>query len=73
MIMKTNVTATCNFCGNTGDIDVDTHDLVAYHAGALVQDAFPALSLEDREIIIAQRTGFYVCPTCWDNELTSEE
>lgn len=63
----------CGFCRAVDHLSVDADALAAYNAGQLVQDAFPTLSPSDRELIIAQRTGFYICPTCWETELTTEE
>lgn len=34
--------------------------------GVPVQTVWPELSPEDREIIIADRTGNWICPDCWD-------
>ena len=73
MRIATRIEANCNLCGNKTKLVVGTDALIEYRQGALVQDAFPSLSLADREVVIAQRTGFYVCPVCWDNELGSEE
>ena len=45
------VIATCPFCGEQTDLIVPTRDFFKYQDGALVQEAFPDRSIEDREII----------------------
>lgn len=50
----------CPICGKHSFVEVKFNDYVAYREGALAKEAFPYLSLEDREKIIS---GF--CETCW--------
>lgn len=53
----------CPLCGNTSYLTVPTDGYTAWKLhGVLVQDAFPQLSAEDRELLISG-----ICPTCWDN------
>ena len=46
---------------NTLNIDVSIEQIEAYAAGALIQDAFPNLSMGDREFI---KTG--ITAEAWD-------
>ena len=56
-----NIVHECPFCGAESKIAVDP---VAYHrwkvVGDLVQNAFPDMSPEDREVLM---TG--ICSACW--------
>ena len=62
---KTVLTRTCPFCGKPHSIEVDTRDLedgmAMYDRGAMMQDAFPNLTPDEREFFM---TG--MCPKCWD-------
>jgi hypothetical protein len=58
----------CN-CGATAEITVDVADFNRWKDddGVLIQDAFPYLNADDRELIMSTRHfGFWMCPTCWD-------
>lgn len=55
------ITSTCPFCGKEQYILVNENDLVAWHNGELIQNAFPYLSANERE---ALKTG--ICSECWD-------
>lgn len=56
-----NLIVTCPFCGVESVISVFEDDYLAWEQGALVQDAFPYLSADDREMLISG-----ICPTCWE-------
>ena len=71
--MKTEVTKkiivhNCPFCGRHQEVIVNEIDYALYQAGVRVQDAFPYLSADEREIIISG-----ICPKCWDELFKSEE
>lgn len=55
------LTTRCPICGRTYEVEVLLQDYFAWEAGALVQDAFPYLSDDEREMLISG-----ICPTCWD-------
>ena len=38
-----------------------------------VQDVFPHHSANQREAIMGYRSGFYLCPLCWDKTFPEEE
>lgn len=38
----------------------------AYLGGEHVQRVWPDMSEEQREIVVASRTGFWLCPKCWE-------
>lgn len=64
------VTVTCRpcpVCEERATLTVSRVGYGAWQAGAFVQDAFPELSADDRELLI---TGTH--PACW-NELIGDE
>ena len=58
----------CSVCGNQSILDVVHEDYDKWAAGAFVQDAFPYLSADQRELLI---TGTH--PECWDQLFGSDE
>ena len=52
----------CPFCGRANEVEVNDDDYWDWQDGALVQNAFPYLSAEEREMLISG-----ICPTCWPN------
>jgi len=66
--------ATCrNHKDHTDTVVVPREHWYEYVKGAYVQDAFPYLSPQGREIIISQRMPYaYLCEQCWD-QLGEEE
>lgn len=59
------VETTCPFCGKVVSMTLDEHvwhnGLRAYQSGELIQNAWPTLTPDERELI---QTG--ICPKCWD-------
>lgn len=51
----------CQSCDYVGILYLDSADIDKYLAGALVQNAFPYLTADQREMIISQ-----TCNVCWD-------
>lgn len=62
------ILATCPFCGNLNVVTVNEDDFWNWQNGTLIQDAFPYLTADEREII---KTG--ICPKCWDSMFSEEE
>lgn len=62
------IRTTCPLCGRTSFVTVDPVGFDAYRAGALVQDAFPRLSADEREMLISG-----ICPECWDAQFSEPE
>lgn len=58
----------CPECGAVATIPVKLEELIAYEGGALIQNAFPTMSADDRERLM---TGF--CPACWNRLFPEEE
>ncbi len=62
----------CPFCGKLNHIHAKQSEFDAWQAGALVQDAFPTMSLADRESLISG-----LCLDCqadiFDAEMEEEE
>lgn len=62
------ITKPCVVCGKASTISVPPDGYVSwYHHGAFIQDAFPQLSADERELLIS---GTH--PDCWD-ELTGAD
>jgi hypothetical protein len=55
MIIKTEVkiTTACPFCGRITTLSIPVDDCIAWQNGSLVQNAFPDLSAEDREVLLS--------------------
>lgn len=71
--MKTKITADCAQCGVVHSVPATEHELENYRRGMLVQDAFPNLSVNQREVVIGHRCGLYLCPNCsWDDYFEEE-
>lgn len=62
------ILATCPFCGNLNVVTVNEDDYWNWQNGTLIQDAFPYLTADEREII---KTG--ICPDCWDKMFSEDE
>lgn len=70
------VAAHCKLCNarHVTEQIVTMEQIKAYECGALVQDAFPNHSLDDREILMsALRTDSYICPVCWDKTFEGDD
>ena len=65
--MKTHtITAKCSVCRTRGKLEVSAEEYKVYMSGVLVQKVWPDATPDERELIIASRTGFWTCPPCWD-------
>lgn len=65
---ETTIVTHCPFCRHANFIEVNDVDYWAWQNGALVQDAFPYLSAEEREALISG-----TCHTCWNYVFREEE
>lgn len=61
-------TAPCRLCGVNSVLDVPSDGLALWRSGKYVQDAFPDLSVDDRELLVS---GTH--PECWNNLFPKEE
>ena len=62
------ITTTCPFCGKENYVEVDFDDFMNWtENNVLIQDAFPYLSADERELI---KTG--ICSKCWDDMFGNE-
>ena len=61
------IEARCRKCHLTFDIAVDLDHFKAWQEGALIQDAMPYLTPEERELFISE-----LCPDCWDKMFKEE-
>lgn len=76
MSKTTTIKATCKWHAQprTKTVEVSTAALQSYMRGTLVQQAFPDLTPDEREVVIDQRMpGAYMCQECWDDMATDEE
>lgn len=62
------VKGNCRNCGDYRIVKIPGPGLFAYNNGAAVQDAFPGLSDEDREMLFISG----ICGVCW-NEMFPDE
>ena len=63
----------CSLCGTKSpEVEILASEWYEYIDGALVQNVFPDLTTEQREVIISQRTGIYICDACWGSEDDTE-
>ena len=62
------IVTVCPICNRTNEITVKEADFILWSAGTLVQDAFPYLSADEREMLISG-----ICPDCWENLFSEEE
>ena len=62
------IVTACPCCGGANYTDVNEADYWGWKDGALVQDAFPYLSANEREALISG-----ICPWCWEATFGKEE
>lgn len=62
------IVTACPFCGHANEVAVNEADYWDWQDGALVQDAFPYLTADEREMLISG-----ICPTCWEKTFGSDE
>ena len=62
------VTNPCPACGERTNLEVDLTSYMRWQGGVLIQDAFPDLTNDERELLI---TGTH--PACWDTMFGEEE
>jgi len=58
----------CSVCGNSSEIQVVESDLKRWQGGEHVQNVFPWMSADDRELLIS---GTH--PACWDDMWREDE
>ncbi len=58
----------CPICGKAHDIEVNEIDYLDWADGMLVQDAFPYLTANEREMFISG-----ICPDCWARMFGGDE
>lgn len=51
----------CVHCGSVKELEVDPVAHKKWMTGTLIQDAFPQMSADDRELLISK-----TCKECWD-------
>lgn len=68
MMRDMSIICECPICGAVREVRVNSDDYAEWQAGKLIQDAFPYLSMAEREALI---TGF--CVPCWNAMFGEEE
>lgn len=58
----------CPFCGRANEVEVNEMDYLDWQDGTFVQDAFPYLSANEREMLISG-----ICPACWASTFGGED
>lgn len=58
----------CRMCGKQFLLLAKTEDVQKWMDGMLIQDAFPYMPAEERELLISR-----TCPVCWDKMWKEEE
>jgi len=66
------LTAVCSICEKVEHVTVGRRELDRYMGGELVQNVWPDLSADERELIISARTPT-PCSVCWDKYMRCEE
>jgi bacterioferritin-associated ferredoxin len=66
--MMETVGAKCGMCGAKAAVTIDDTAWNKFQLReGLVQNLFPDLSLQEREVVMGARNGFgYYCASCWD-------
>lgn len=69
-----NIKVTCSICGSKHEVlNIKGADWHRWIHGEHVQNVWPQLSDDEREILIGYNDGLYLCPTCWDATISDEE
>ncbi len=55
------ILTTCPICGKVNEVNVKFEDYLRWQDGELVQNAFPYLNANDRELLLSG-----ICSKCWD-------
>ena len=61
-------TKTCTVCGEYEVWSLDRKAVESWQSGEYIQNAFPEMSMQDREVLI---TGTH--PACWDKLFPEED
>ena len=65
--MLLTISAKCRACPTSNSIEVFADDYRNYfHNNQLVQNVWPDLSPDQREVIMGHSNNFYLCASCWD-------
>ena len=68
------VTAKCKHCGKSDTSIVQAEPYDRWLGGsANVQDVFPRLGADEREVLIGSRKGYYICWRCWDEVMGGDD
>ena len=65
--MKIDFVKYCPFCNKRQVLKINNKDLMDWKMGKLIQDAFPYLNANEREVL---KTG--ICPSCWNDMFPKE-
>lgn len=62
------LTKRCLFCRNQTLLDLPDEGYRKWDEGEFVQDAFPDMPAEQRELLISG-----TCPACWNEQFSEED
>jgi hypothetical protein len=68
MVSKGQLIVECNHCNKSFQLDVKPSDLIAWSQGKLIQEAFPYLDADQRELLISN-----TCKKCWSKMFSDED
>ncbi len=73
--MMETVEAKCGMCGAKRAVTIDDTAWNKFQLReGLVQNLFPDLSLQEREVVMGARNGFgYFCGPCWDKMFLEDD
>ncbi len=66
--IMTTISVQCKCCGKNQDLDVDPISYTKWQKGMLIQNAFPDMSADDRELLISG-----TCTICWEEMFPEED
>jgi hypothetical protein len=62
------IQADCKTCNISNSVEVHADDYRNYlYNNQLVQNVWPDLTTDQREIIIGHSNNYYLCDVCWDS------
>ena len=62
------IQANCDTCSASNSVEVHSDDYRNYlYNNQLVQNVWPDLTADQREIIIGHSVGIYMCNVCWNS------
>ena len=67
-VISVKVSVTCPFCGKENFLTLSAKDFNAWQEGELVQNAFPYLDANERELLVSG-----ICSECWEKTFGEDD